>query len=508
MRRKLFGHALIAAAGLISAASACRKEPAQAAVAVQKASPVGGPSASVAKPLDSTSEARPEPHPPAAPCLSVAGGREPALPDLLNQAARDFEGGRYDDALECAREATRTDGTSVAAHHFRGAALAELGHIEEARTAYARAMAIDPDDPEVLRSAADLHVRRLGSRDDLELSLQYVKRALPRAQKGRDRGLLKELHLLEAMALDDLGRPGEALAAASKALEHEPKDREARREKGVALFELCRFDQAKTELARLATETADAWAEHYLGLIAERAQDDVAAAAHFARARKLDPDAFKPTSQTTRGVFQKIVQEEVEKLPPSIKAGLAKADFEVTELPGVSDLVATDPPLSPGILGLFRPPPETTSANVRPTILLYPRKLPRAADAGSPASLPSHRARGRRRRRRLRRACGPGPHRGAGARRRADGGGDGGADGGDGGRVDHLRHGEAPRPRHGNRVGAPGPQERRPQRELESRGRGAPAAGPAAAHGAAREESPAVTAEEPRVRMPSTPRFF
>src|SRR5207237_431361 len=303
MRRKLFGHALIAAAGLISAASACRKEPAQAAVAVQKASPVGGPSASVAKPLDATSEARPEPHAPAAPCLSVAGGREPALPDLLNQAARDFEGGRYDDALECAREATRTDGTSVAAHHFRGAALAELGHIEEARTAYARAMAIDPDDPEVLRSAADLHVRRLGSRD---------------------------------------------------------------------AFELSRFDQAKTELARLATETADAWAEHYLGLIAERTQDDVAAAAHFARARKLDPDAFKPTSQTTRNVFQKIVQEEVEKLPPSIKAGLAKADFEVTELPEVGDLVATDPPLSPGILGLFRPPPPSTTAHSRPPILLYP----------------------------------------------------------------------------------------------------------------------------------------
>ena len=379
MRQKPFGHALIAAAAIALAVYACRKEPAPAAVPVQKASPVGGPSASVAKPLDATSDARQEPHPPAAPCLSVAGGRDPALPDLLNQAARDFEGGRYDDALECAREATRTDGTSVAAHHFRGAALAELGHIEEARTAYARAMALDPDDPEVLRSAADLHVRRLGSRDDLELSLQYVKRALPRAQKGRDRGLLKELHLLQAMALDDLGRPGEALAAASKAIEYEPKDREARREKGVALFELCRFDQAKTELSRLATETPDAWAEHYLGLIAERAQDDVAAAAHFARARKLDPDAFKPTSQATRSVFQKIVQEEVEKLPPSIKAGLAKADFEVTELPEVGDLVATDPPLSPGILGLFRPPPESASTNVRPTILLYRRNLSRAA---------------------------------------------------------------------------------------------------------------------------------
>src|SRR5207244_8835133 len=134
--------------------------------------------------------------------------------ELLEQAARDFERGRYEDALECGREAARSDPNSVAAHHFRGAALAELGRIDQARTAYARALSLDPDDPEVLRSAADLHVRRLGSRDDLELSLQYVKRALPRAQKGRDRGLLKELHLLQAMALDDLGRPGQARAAA------------------------------------------------------------------------------------------------------------------------------------------------------------------------------------------------------------------------------------------------------------------------------------------------------
>jgi Flp pilus assembly protein TadD/predicted Zn-dependent protease with MMP-like domain len=373
---------LVVVAAAAVAATACHKQPAASApslLPVQKASLVGGPSASVAKPLDSAPDTKRDPKPPAAPCLAVTGGREAALPDLLNQAARDFEAGRYENALECAREASRGDPASVAAHHFRGAALAELGHIEEARTAYARAMALDPDDPEVLRSAADLHVRRLGSRDDLELALQYVKRGLPRAHKGRDRALLKELYLLQAMAFDDLGRPGDALAAANKALEYEPKDREARREKGVALFELCRFDQARTELSRLTAESPDAWAEHYLGLIAERAQDDVAAAAHFARAHKLDPEAFKPTSQAPRPVFQKIVQEELEKLPPTIKAGLAKANFEVTELPDVADLVATDPPLSPGILGLFRPPPETASPDARPTILLYRRNLSRAA---------------------------------------------------------------------------------------------------------------------------------
>src|SRR5438477_8053425 len=382
MTHKLPRYLLVVTVASVAAIS-CREQSVAVVpplIPLQKSSLVGGPSASVAKPLDAaSSDSRREAHAPPAPCLNVAGGREAALPDLLNEAARDFEAGRYENALECAREASRGDPASVAAHHFRGAALAELGHIDEARTAYARAMALDPDDPEILRSAADLHVRRLGSRDDLELALQYVKRGLPRAQKGRDRSLLKELHLLQAMALDDLGRPGDALAAASKAVELDGKDREARREKGVALFELCRFDDARVELGKLTTEEPDAWAEHYLGLIAERSQDDVAAATHFARAQKLDPDAFKAAAPAPAAFFQKVVQEEMDKLPPDIKQGLAHANFAIEDLPEVSDLVATDPPLSPGILGLFRPPAETAPAEAKPTILLYRRNLARAA---------------------------------------------------------------------------------------------------------------------------------
>src|SRR5258708_23383088 len=209
---------------------ACKKQPAAApstsASVPQKAAAVGGPSASVVRPADSSSaDARPRPQPPAAPCMEK-GGADPSLPDLLEQAGRHFEKGRYEDALECAREATRVDSSSLAAHHFRGAALAELGHVEEARTAYARALALDPDDPEVLRSVADLHVRRLGGRDDLELTLQYVHRALPRAQRSRDKSLLKDLYLLQAMALDDLGRPADALAAANKPLQYDAKNPE------------------------------------------------------------------------------------------------------------------------------------------------------------------------------------------------------------------------------------------------------------------------------------------
>ena len=378
---------LVLAAAAASSLSCKRARPAVEAVPAAKpalsASLVTVPAASTAKPIDASDAVRgtqrPQPEPPAPPCLPSPEGREPAVPDLLEQASREFEKGRFEDALECAREASRIDPQSVAAHHFRGAALAELGHVEDARTAYARALALDPDDPEVLRSAADLHVRRLGGRDDLELALQYTHRAFPRAHRMKDRALLKDLHLLEAMALDDLGRPGEALSAASKAIELDGKDREARREKGVALFELCRFDESRTELQKLNAEEPDAWAEHYLGLIAERAQDEVAAAAHFARAQKLDADAFKSPSAPSLSAFSRVVQEELARLPADVQAGLKHANFAVVDLPDVGDLTATDPPLSPGILGLFRPPPDGSSEAEKPSIFLYRKNLSRAA---------------------------------------------------------------------------------------------------------------------------------
>ncbi|HVI22032.1 MAG TPA: metallopeptidase family protein [Myxococcales bacterium] len=377
---------LFIAAWALCALAACeQKRSPEAQPVVQRASlaSVATPAAATAKPIDASEAVRgadrPQPTPRPAPCLSTSDGQDAPVPDLLEQAAREFEKGRFEGALECAREASRLDEQSVAAHHFRGAALAELGRLDEARTAYARALVLDPDDPEVLRSAADLHVRRFGARDDLELALAYVRRGLVRAHKLKDRPLLKDLYLLQAMAYDDLGRPGDALAAANHALESDMHDRETRREKGVALFELSRFDEAKAELSKLSADEPDAWAEHYLGLIAERSHDDAAAAQHFAKAQKLDPDAFRSSPNPSVSAFAKMVQEEVSKLPKEVQDGLSHSKFAVVDLPDKTDLTATDPPLSPGILGLFRPPPEGASASDKPAIFLYRRNLSRAA---------------------------------------------------------------------------------------------------------------------------------
>jgi predicted Zn-dependent protease with MMP-like domain len=73
------------------------------------------------------------------------------------------------------------------------------------------------------------------------------------------------------------------------------------------------------------------------------------------------------------------VQDEISRLPAPIQAGLKKSAFAIVDLPDVTDLTATDPPLSPGILGLFRPPADGSSDQDKPAIFLYRKNLARAA---------------------------------------------------------------------------------------------------------------------------------
>src|SRR5262245_35286107 len=99
---------------------------------------------------------------PARRCFAEDG---PAAPDrpleaLLDRAADRYDDGDYEAALLCADEASRQAPRSIEAHHNRAAALAQLGRLDEARTAFTRALALDPDDPETLAGAADLYINR------------------------------------------------------------------------------------------------------------------------------------------------------------------------------------------------------------------------------------------------------------------------------------------------------------------------------------------------------------
>src|SRR5262245_38481109 len=97
------------------------------------------------------------------------------LEALLDRAADRYADGDYETALLCADEASRQAPRSIEAHHNRAAALAQLGRLDEGRTAFTRALALDPDDPETLAGAADLYINRLSPSAELtEIGLEYA----------------------------------------------------------------------------------------------------------------------------------------------------------------------------------------------------------------------------------------------------------------------------------------------------------------------------------------------
>jgi predicted Zn-dependent protease with MMP-like domain len=299
------------------------------------------------------SAVRPRP----APCLP----RGRALPNALaDRAAAELDRGDAARALSCADEALRAAPRLHAALLSRAEALAELGKVDDARLAWARALAADPDDADALLGAADLYVTRLGGdRAALELGLEYALRGLRAAERRRDGDLAAGGLALAATAENDLGLPHDALGHADLALARRAGDVDALYERGVALYELCRFADARAALeAVLARAPKDAWAHHQLALVAERTGDAARGAALERRARELAPGDFPPPVVVDRSDFEGEVRRALATLPDPERRALAAVPVEVEDVPALDDLVAVDPPLSPSILGLFRGPPE------------------------------------------------------------------------------------------------------------------------------------------------------
>jgi predicted Zn-dependent protease with MMP-like domain/Flp pilus assembly protein TadD len=322
--------------------------------------------------------------PPAAPCLPA--GKDATVPALVDRAADRFDEGKMEEALLCAEEAIRIDGRAVPALHYRAAALVALGKLEDAKLAFARALAVDPDDPETLWGASDLYALRLGGeREALEIGLEYASRGAERALKKKDKDLAARLLLVASMAENDLGRSKDALGHLDRLLGLRPDDLDARYERGVALYELCRFADARKALEEVRKKAPDdPWAVHYLGLIAERDGDEKKAQLLLARAEELSPDDFKHAVALDGDGFTLEVRSALDSLPTKELKALETVPVQVEDLPAVEDLTAVDPPLSPSILGLFRGPPERESCDATDgdpcrSIVFYRKNLLRFA---------------------------------------------------------------------------------------------------------------------------------
>jgi tetratricopeptide (TPR) repeat protein len=316
-------------------------------------------------------------------CPGLEGGSGRAL---TAEAWAALDAGAHERALSCADAAIARDPRNVSALAARGGALAAADKLDEARTALARALAIDPDDPAALLGSAEIYVRRMGSgREVLETGLELALRGVRSATHRRERELAARLALLAGTAENDLGRSHLALPQLERAVAALPDDPDANYEKGIALFELCRFDEAQRAFERaLALAPDDPWALHQLGLLAERRGEERRATALLARARTLAPRDFEPELRLTLPEFRAEVAAAVSGLAEEERRALGSIPVEIQDLPDLGDLRAVQPPLSPSILGLFRGPPEGEACTagdgpVCRTIVLYRKNLLRFA---------------------------------------------------------------------------------------------------------------------------------
>ena len=314
----------------------------------------------------------------------------PRVEDLVEAAAVALEEGRGEDALASAEEALGADRRSAPALHYKAAALEQLGRTADARAAYRRALDAGKNDPELLLGAARFLVDGLSEetqeRVDLEEGLALASRGTRLAERAGERELATELLLVAIRALSLLGSPVDALDRVERALRLAPGDPEVLREKGLALQELCRFDEARASLeAAEAADPEDPWTLHALGLLAERRGDAEEARRRFTRSRKLAPEEFPRPVSLKAAAFEAVVEDALAEVPEAVRRYLSNVAITVEDLPSDADLLAADPPLSPGILGLFRGAPYGQKASMDPWshlpsgIVLYQRNLERFA---------------------------------------------------------------------------------------------------------------------------------
>lgn len=309
---------------------------------------------------------------------------------LADEALEHLERGDAAGALAAADEALSVSRRHVPALHARAAALSDLGRAEEAREAYEAALARGGDDLELLLDASDFLVRRLQDEESdpeaLERGAALARRGAAAARRAGDAAAEAELALLEGTALARLGDAGRALPRIDAALALDPEHVEALAERGEALFELCRLDEARAALLEVVRrDPEDAGAHQTLGLVAERQGDAAEARRRLARAHELDPERFPLPAALPPAEFDRAVEDALAELPEPIRRYLANVAIAVEPFPSDDDLRGAEPPLSPGILGVFRGAPLGHKASPDPwshfpsSIVLYQRNLERQA---------------------------------------------------------------------------------------------------------------------------------
>ena len=209
-------------------------------------------------------------------------------------------------------------------------------------------------------------------------ALQLCDRAALQGSAGR-----REAALLRGDILLAFGDAAGALSSYDSVAHPDEPDPELDCARGLALFDLARLAEAENALlSALRGDAGQAPAHHTLGLIYEILGNGLEVE-HFRQARRLAPERFPSAPRLAAATFGTLVEAAAAQLPPALRAAMQRVPVLVAELPHPDDLRASDPPMSPQVLGMHvavrRDGDEDWQGEVQqPAVLLFKRNLERA----------------------------------------------------------------------------------------------------------------------------------
>jgi predicted Zn-dependent protease with MMP-like domain len=185
---------------------------------------------------------------------------------------------------------------------------------------------------------------------DLEQALDLADQAIEADPDSPD------AHYLKAEALLDLLLFEEAVESYQRADDLLPDNPDILSGMGMALFECIRFVEAEALLEdALYLDSEMPEAHQTLALILER-RTDPRAREHFRRAHELLPDAYPLPFEITAEEFDQCIRKALAELPDPVQNAIKNTPVSVDPVPQEADLLASKPPLSPHLLGLYRGP--------------------------------------------------------------------------------------------------------------------------------------------------------
>lgn len=163
-----------------------------------------------------------------------------------------------------------------------------------------------------------------------------------------------ELLYLAAECLLEIQEPTEALHLLDLALGKAGPEPVLIHARGISLFEIGRFAEARECFAEVVEQQPDLGeALYYMGVLAERAGETQEAEQLFSRAVDVDPENLVHPRDWPEKAVRKIFGEIIDEMPDALSQWLSALPVDVDDLPADTDLVRDGVPISPLVLCTF-----------------------------------------------------------------------------------------------------------------------------------------------------------